>query len=154
MHPAIPFSRTAQHAAGAIPAAPARSRSEKMTDLPEHLLSFLQAAVPSFPAAELLVFLASHRGPWKSSALAHAVEPMSIAADESDKYLALFKSAGLLADQPGGFVFAPATPELDAAVAALGQAYNERPVTLIRTINALADHKLQSFADAFKLKKD
>jgi len=125
-----------------------------MTDLPENLLCFLQATVPSFPAAELLVFLTTHPGPWKPSELTRAAGPMSIAPTEADEYLSLFKSAGLLADQPGGMVFAPSTPELEAAIAALCQAYNERPVTLIRTINALADHKLQSFADAFKLKKD
>jgi hypothetical protein len=153
MHPAAPTPRTIPPAVRSIPAA-SGPYPEKMNDLPENLLSFLQAAVPSFPAAELLIFLTTHRGPWKPSALARAVEPMSIAPTEADEYLALFKSAGLLADQPGGLTFAPATPELEAAIAALTQAYNERPVTLIRTINALADHKLQSFADAFKLKKD
>lgn len=154
MHPAAPPPRTIPHAVRAIPLAAARPSIEKMNDLPENLLNFLQAAVPSFPAAEFLVFLSTHPGPWKPPELTHAVEPMSIAAAEADEYLALFKAAGLLADKPGGLTFAPATPALEADIAALTQAYNERPVTLIRTINALADHKLQSFADAFKLKKN
>jgi hypothetical protein len=38
-------------------------------------------------------------------------------------------------------------------VRTLAQAYNERPVTLIRMIYALRDPKIQSFADAFKLRK-
>jgi hypothetical protein len=127
-----------------------------MNDLPDNLLSFLQVAIPTFPAAELLIFLSDHPGPWQPDALADAAQPMSIAPEEVEEYLALFKSAGLLAETSfaSAFVFAPSTPGLEAAVAALTQAYNERPVTLIRTINALADHKLQSFADAFKLKKD
>jgi hypothetical protein len=38
-------------------------------------------------------------------------------------------------------------------VATLAQAYEERPVTLIRLIYALRDRKIRSFADAFKLRK-
>ena len=39
-------------------------------------------------------------------------------------------------------------------VATLAQAYEERPVTLFRLVYALRDRKVQSFADAFKLRKD
>ena len=39
-------------------------------------------------------------------------------------------------------------------VRTLAQAYNDRPVTLTRMIYALRDPKIQSFADAFKLRKD
>lgn len=38
-------------------------------------------------------------------------------------------------------------------VATLAQAYEQRPVTLIRLIYALRDNKIRSFADAFKLRK-
>jgi hypothetical protein len=125
-----------------------------MTDFPENLLSFLETSVPSFPAAELLVFMSNHPGPWKPPELARAVQPMSITLAETAEYLAVFKAGGLLVDGTDGSMFAPATSELANAVTALVQAYNERPVTLIRTISTLADRKLQSFADSFKLKKD
>lgn len=36
----------------------------------------------------------------------------------------------------------------------LSQAYEQRPVTLVRLIYALRDRSIQSFADAFKLRKD
>lgn len=39
-------------------------------------------------------------------------------------------------------------------VATLAQAYEQRPVTLFRLVYALRDRKIQSFADAFKLRKD
>ena len=39
-------------------------------------------------------------------------------------------------------------------VATLSKAYEERPVTLFRLVYALRDHKIQSFADAFKLRKN
>jgi hypothetical protein len=44
-------------------------------------------------------------------------------------------------------------PAFQAHVATLAQAYEERPVTLIRLIYALRDRKIRSFADAFKLRK-
>ena len=48
------------------------------------------------------------------------------------------------------------TPELGEQimqVRKLAQAYEERPVTLIRMIYALRDSTIQSFADAFKFRK-
>jgi hypothetical protein len=38
-------------------------------------------------------------------------------------------------------------------VRTLAQAYRERPVTLIRVIYALRDSRIQSFADAFRLRR-
>ena len=47
----------------------------------------------------------------------------------------------------------PDDPVLKAHVATLAQAYEQRPVTLIRLIYALRDGKIRSFADAFKLRR-
>lgn len=44
-------------------------------------------------------------------------------------------------------------PALGSHVETLAQAYEQRPVTLIRLIYALRDLKIRSFADAFKLRK-
>jgi hypothetical protein len=44
--------------------------------------------------------------------------------------------------------------EIARHLATLAQAYEERPVTLVRLIYALRDRKIRSFADAFKLRKD
>ncbi len=44
--------------------------------------------------------------------------------------------------------------DLEAVVAGLTKAYNERPVTLVRTIYSLRDAKLRSLADAFRFKKE
>ena len=43
---------------------------------------------------------------------------------------------------------------LDHAVADLRLAYDERPVTLIATIYRIADRKIQSFSDSFRLRDD
>ena len=47
---------------------------------------------------------------------------------------------------------APAS-EASRFVETLAQAYVQRPVTLIRVIYALRDSKIQTFADAFKIRK-
>ena len=65
-----------------------------------------------------------------------------------------FEIRGLVARRENDeFQYAPATPELGAAVASLMRAYNERPVTLVRVIYSPRDEKIRSFADAFRLKK-
>ena len=48
--------------------------------------------------------------------------------------------------------YQPASELLAARVQTLAQAYRERPVTLIRVIYGLRDQKIQSFADAFKMR--
>lgn len=123
-------------------------------DLPENLLRLIAAAIPSFPAAELLLFLAREPRPWSAEEVVPAIHPAIITAAAAAEAFALFKVANLVVEEPAGsFRYAPATPALAAAVDALAQAYNERPVTLIRTISRLSDHKIQMFADSFKLKR-
>jgi hypothetical protein len=70
------------------------------------------------------------------------------------RYFGLFQAGGLVAVGPDKRVqFRPAHSGLEAHVTTLAQAYLERPVTLIRVIYALRDSSIQSFADAFRLKR-
>jgi hypothetical protein len=134
---------------------PANIQPMTSSDLPENLLRLLESSIPAFSAAELLLFLVHHADrPWSTREIVRAIRPVSIAASAIDEYLALFKVKGLVTEEPSThFRYTPASPELADAVAALDLAYNERPVTLIRTICALEDRKIQSFADSFQLKK-
>jgi hypothetical protein len=126
------------------------------SDFPEPLLRFLESCIPNFSAVELLVFLAGHADtPWSSDEIVRAIQPVVITGPAVEEYLALFKAKGLVKDMPDArFQFAPASTELAEAVAALSHAYNERPVSLIRTIYAFADSRIRSFADTFKLNTD
>lgn len=124
-------------------------------ELSDEICSLIHSSVPTVDALELLVFLAGRADqewvPGQPTGSAHLLRD-----HESPQYARLFLEQGLLVAGPtGGYRFQPATPALDSAVRALCTAYNERPVTLIRTVYAIADlKKIQSFADAFKLKKD
>lgn len=117
---------------------------------------FLRAAVPTVDAAELLLLL--HREPERSwtaeEAVAALLPAVSLSEAEAARYFGIFQASGLLAVGADKRVqYRPGFTELDAHVRTLAQAYSERPVTLIRMIYALRDGKIQSFADAFKLKR-
>ncbi len=117
---------------------------------------FLQTSVPSVDAAEVLLALAAERQrAWQPNELAQKLRPGTTLSDsELARYLDQFQAAGLLATEPDGRrQYRPAEPSLESHVLMLAQAYKERPVTLFRVIYALRDLKIQSFADAFKIKR-
>ena|SRR5688572_13953029 len=121
----------------------------------EAFLAFIQAAIPSVSAAELLILIHSMPGRWWTVSELRSELPADVNISESDI------SACLDALKPHGAIefdaqkrvrYAAAEP-VATQVRTLAQAYNERPVTLIRVIYALRDSKIRSFADAFKLRK-
>jgi hypothetical protein len=117
---------------------------------------FLRAAVPSVDAAELLLLLQREPARWWAAPEALAALLPGAAPSDADlaRYLALFQANGLIAVGPDQRVqYRPAQFAVEAHVTTLAQAYRERPVTLIRVIYALRDSTIQSFADAFKLKR-
>ncbi|HEU4351347.1 MAG TPA: hypothetical protein VFR66_05690 [Burkholderiales bacterium] len=117
---------------------------------------FLRAAVPSVDAAELLLLLDRERSRWWSATEAAAALAPAVPVSEADsvRYFGVFQANALVAVGPDRRVqYRPANSGLEGHVATLAQAYRERPVTLIRVIYALRDSSIQSFADAFKLKR-
>lgn len=116
---------------------------------------FLQTTVPSVEAAEVLLQLYGGAQWWDVPALVASLRPAtSITEAEALRHIEQFQARGLITVGPDKRVqFLPATEELREQVATLARAYRERPVTLIRMIYALRDTKVQSFADAFKLRR-
>lgn len=88
--------------------------------------------------------------------LIEALQPTAVTEPVVREFLALFRSQGILFETPeGSILYRPDSPALERALGLLVRAYNERPVTLIRTVYAIADaKKIQAFADAFKINKD
>ncbi len=113
---------------------------------------FLQAAIPAVDAAELL--LVFHRRPEAGFSAQEAVAKLGpgIAPGDADKYLRAFSERGLLALSEGKYRYRADSGDA-RHVETLSAAYLQRPVTLIRVIYALRDSKIQTFADAFKLRK-
>lgn len=119
---------------------------------------FLQTVVPTVDAAELLLLLQREPERWWTAQEAIAallLTGASVSEAEAARYFGIFQSNGLIAVGPDKRVqYRPGFTALEGHVRTLAQAYSERPVTLIRVIYALRDSKIQSFADAFKLKRN
>jgi hypothetical protein len=125
-------------------------------DFSDDFCRFLQTTIPAVDAAELLLLLRRTPDTWWSSAgLAAELRPsVPIADAEAARYLEAFQARGLLAAQEDARVrYRPASDELRMYGDMLALAYKERPVTLIRMIYALRDSRIQTFADAFKLRR-
>ena len=90
------------------------------------------------------------------SELIEALRPTAVTEPVVRETLALLRTQGILSETPDGRILCrPDSPEVEGSIGLLLRAYNERPVTLIRTVYAIADaKKIQAFADAFKIKKD
>jgi hypothetical protein len=123
--------------------------------LPGNLLRFIRVCVPTYQAAEVLVFLATHPDQaFAPDDITTGMRPVIIAGPAVQEYLALFTAFGLTTEDGGRVMLKPRTDELAQHVDALVRAYNEQPVTLITAIYRIADSKIQSFADSFDLRKD
>jgi hypothetical protein len=125
-------------------------------DFSDDFCRFLQQSIPSVDAAELLLFLrANAQASWAANEAAANLRPgVQIADADAARYAESFAARGLVAAGPDKRVqFKPATEELEMYTQMLALAYKERPVTLIRMIYALRDSRIQTFADAFRIKR-
>lgn len=115
------------------------------------MLALIGARIPTFQAAELLVFLATnpHRG-FTGEEVVASLRQAGVTVPAVREYCASFVEGGLLHESNGRFKYAPSSPELEATVSRLVVAYNERPVTLITVIYRIADSKLQSTFDSLR----
>lgn len=107
---------------------------------------FIQTSVPSVDAAELLLRLADEPQRWW--------DPAALPEPGAPRLLEQLQASGLIALGPDRRVqLRPADERLQGHLRTLAQAYRERPVTLIRMIYALRDTRIQTFADAFKIRR-
>ena len=124
-------------------------------DFPEALRAFIRDYIPNVDAAELLfLFARAHAKPLDLAAALDGLRPAVISPAAARRHLEAFAGRGLLARLGDDtYEYQPASADLDKLVRALTRVYNERPVTLVRTIYALRDETIRSFADAFRIKK-
>ena len=126
-------------------------------DFPDDFCRFIQRSIPSVEAAEILLLL--RKSPERSWTTAEIVEALrgSITLQEADaaRMIEGLQSRGLLAlDADRRARYRTSSAELEQYSQRLALAYVQRPVTLIRMIYALRDTRIQSFADAFKIRKN
>ena len=124
-------------------------------DFSDEFCTFIQRAVPTIEAVELLlIVLGQPEKWWTASELAATGRPgLSLTDIQAGRYLETLYGQGLLSKGADNrFRYAPDANAAEAHVRTLAQAYRERPVTLIRMIYALRDARIRSFADPFKVR--
>ncbi len=119
----------------------------------EPVLRFVRSSIKSVWALELLLVMrrAASRV-WTIDELTHEMRSnRTLVADIASAFVKI----GLL-EEPASetFRYRPASGELDDLVQQLDRLYAERPLALIKEIVSAPNERIQSFADAFKLKKD
>jgi hypothetical protein len=114
-------------------------------DLPETLLKFLHTNIPSFQAADALLFFAQNRDrDFSAEEVVIGMRPRMISLAAVREYAALFTEQRLVTESNGRFRYRPESWELECRVGELSHAYNEKPVTLISAIYHVADGLIDS----------
>jgi hypothetical protein len=121
--------------------------------IPEDVLRFVRDSIKSVWALELLLFMR------RNAAQAWTVEQLTKELRSSPQLvtdiLASFTTSGLVGtDADGTFRYCPASADLDALVTRLDRIYAETPLALIKQIVSTPNEKIQSFSDAFRIKRD
>ena len=124
-------------------------------ELPSLLERFIFQCIPTLQAAEVLLLVAAHpERDFSAEDIVVLIRPTVVTASAVLEYMALLQGSHIVTASDGTFRYTAATGELEAVIAELRRTYNERPVTLIAAIYRIADSRIQSFADAFKLRRD
>jgi len=120
--------------------------------IPSDVQAFISDSIGSIAELELLLMLADDPATtWQAEALARQLYVTPAAAES---VLARMTSRGLLSHSAEGYRYAPQAPALGATVKALKEEYQKRRVRIIELIYAGPTEKYQSFADAFRLRKN
>ncbi|HYF55552.1 MAG TPA: hypothetical protein VEA41_14950 [Salinarimonas sp.] len=117
------------------------------------LQDFIQSTFRSVWALELLLFLKRHgESAWTTADLVREMRGSEPVVTQS---VATLQAAGLVVqDAEGRFLFAPASPGLRDLADAAEKAYTEKPTAVRRLVLTGPSDKLQTLADAFRLRKD
>ena len=117
------------------------------------ILQFVGSTFRSVWSFELLLVLTRtpHRA-WQLEALVHELRASTSLVAGG---LHSLKDAGLVSvDNQQMYRFQPASPELGELADALIDLYNRKPRAVMRAIFSAPADRIQTFADAFRLRKD
>ena len=116
------------------------------------LLDFLRGSVRSVWSLELLMLL--RRAPERAWPTATLVQELRASETVVRDLLTTFEAPGLVRCDQDGCLYAPASSVLEALCRRLEETYRDRPVGVVNAIAAARNEKLQTFADAFRLRDD
>jgi hypothetical protein len=120
--------------------------------IPDDLLRLIRGSIKSVWTLDVLLLMRREGRSWPVDELARELRGNRTLVH--DVLSALTKAGLVAADDDGTYRYRPASAEADAMVGRLERIYIERPLALIKEIVSAPNEKIQSFADAFRLKKD
>lgn len=123
--------------------------------IPQEVRAFIVDHIDSVLQLELLLLL--HKKRDQEFGAAEVVAELRIDSAWAVTQLDDFCARGILKcaeGPPRRYRYAPKSPELDAAITRLDQAYSNRRVSVISLIFSKPTDKLRSFADAFRVRKE
>ena len=130
---------------------PHRPGETRVTE--ESVLEFVGKAFRSvWPLELLLILFQEPAADWDVESLAREVRAnpsvvmQGLAALEAARFVAV--------NADGRYLFQPGTPELTELATAVVNLYNEKPRAVMRAIFSAPSDRIQTFADAFRLRKD
>lgn len=121
--------------------------------LSAEVIEFLRNSVKSVWALEALLFLRRRaERAWTVDGLVTELRSsQTVIAD----LVSSFVTSGLVRDEgDASYRYGPASSTLDHAVEQVEKAYAERPMAVTKAILSAPNDKIQTFADAFRLRKD
>ena len=117
----------------------------------EDVLNFAASSIASIWALELLLLIRQDRRAWTSGELMRQLRGSDVIIAQG---LQRLRSAGLITEESGRYLYKPGSPEIDALATELENLYRLKPVTVVSAIANAPQRKLQILSDAFRLKKD
>jgi hypothetical protein len=123
-------------------------------DFPAELRAFIAQHIESLAQLETLLRMRQDRDrTWDADALAREIY---ITADMAAGIIADLERRGFVqrTPDPPAFRYSPANADFDRLLDQLGALYHERRVAVITEIYSNPTKKVQTFADAFRLRRD
>ena len=116
----------------------------------EEVYAFVRQSIGSVWTLELLLLLQRNNARvWQADELVRELRSSQTIVDEG---LARLRAAGLLSESDGGYIYRPASPDLQRLADDLQRIYAAKPISVVKAIMTAPNDKLRIFSDAFKLK--
>jgi len=116
--------------------------------LGDDLISFIDAAIPSVWALDLMILMRSEAGRgWTSEALISTLRASDQIVAENLRSL---ERAGVVVSEGAAWRYAPPA-SIDALCVAIEATYRDRPVSVVNAIIRRRTDSLATFANAFRL---
>jgi hypothetical protein len=110
------------------------------SELTATLLGFLQRCVPTYEAAQVLLFFSANRDrAFRPEEIAAGMWPVLMTPEGVREHAAPLATNGLVVEEQGAFRYKP-PPEFEPIIGELLRAYNEQPVSLIRAFRRTGSH--------------